>query len=58
VAAINSRACVTCLTVAMSEARLSLLGHHSSDGIEAVGHLPVAIESYGPLVQMRIVVVS
>jgi hypothetical protein len=35
-----------------------LLGRHSSDGTATAGRLPVATESYGPLVQMPIVVVS
>jgi hypothetical protein len=44
-------------TVAMGEVRSLLLEHHSSDGTVAAGHLPVAIEGYGPLVHRHIVVV-
>jgi hypothetical protein len=35
---------------------MSLLCHHSSDRIVAVGHSPIATEVYGPLVQRHIVV--
>jgi hypothetical protein len=41
----------------MDEARPSLLGH-SSDGTAVVSHLPVATESYEPLVHRRIVLVK
>jgi hypothetical protein len=53
----SNHVCATCPTVATGEARLLLLGHHSSDGIAAAGHLPIATEDYGPLLQRRIVVV-
>jgi hypothetical protein len=49
VGASSNRSCATCPTVAMAEACLLLLGHHSSDGIAAVGHFPIATEGYGPL---------
>jgi hypothetical protein len=54
----NNRACATCPIVSMGKPRPSLLGHHSTDGIAAVGCLPVATEGYGPLVHRRIVVVN
>jgi hypothetical protein len=57
VGASSNRTCATCPTVAMGEVRPLLLGHHSSDGTAMVGHLPVATECYGPLLQRRIVVV-
>jgi hypothetical protein len=43
--------------VAMGKARPLLLGHRNSDGTAAAGHLPIATEGYGPLLQRRIVVV-
>jgi hypothetical protein len=54
----SNRACARCPTVAMGEARPSLLGHHSGNGTAAAGRLPVATEGYEPLIQMRFVVVS
>jgi hypothetical protein len=53
----SNRACATCPIVATGESRPLLLGHHSTDGIVVVGHLPVATEGYGPLLQRHIVVV-
>jgi hypothetical protein len=47
VGASSNRACATCPTVVMGEARPLLLGHHSSDETAAVGYLPVATEDYG-----------
>jgi hypothetical protein len=35
----------------------SLLEHHCSYGTAVAGHFPVATEGYGPLVQMRTIVV-
>jgi hypothetical protein len=58
VGASSNHACATCHIVAMGEARLSLLGHHSSDGTAAAGHLPVATESYGLLLRRNILVVQ
>jgi hypothetical protein len=58
VGASSNRTCATCPTVATGEARLLLLGHHSSDGIVAAGRLSIATEGYGPLLQRRIVVVK
>jgi hypothetical protein len=58
VGASSNRTCATCPTVAMGEVRPLLLGHHSSDGTAAAGHLPVATKGYGPLLQRRIVVVN
>jgi hypothetical protein len=58
VGARSNRACATCPTVAMGEAHPLLLGHHSSDRTAAVGHLPIAIEGYKPLLQRYIVVVA
>jgi hypothetical protein len=50
--------CATCPIVAMGKLCPPLLGRHSSDGTVTAGRLPIATESYGPLVQMPIVVVS
>jgi hypothetical protein len=47
-----------CPIVAVAKARLSLLGHHSSDGIAAVRRLPIATEGYRPLVQRPTIVVQ
>jgi hypothetical protein len=49
--------CVTRPTVAMDQACLSLLGHHSNDGTIA-SRLSIATEGYGPSVQRRIVVMN
>jgi hypothetical protein len=57
VGASNNCVCATCPIVVMGEACPSLLGHISSDGTAAVGHLPVAIEGYGSLVHKRTVVI-
>jgi hypothetical protein len=54
----SSHACATCPIVVRGKARPSLLGHHGSDGIAAVGRLLIGIEGYRSLVQMRIVVVA
>jgi hypothetical protein len=47
-----------CPTVAVGEACLLLLEHHSSDETTATGLLPVATESYRPLIQRHIVIVK
>jgi hypothetical protein len=57
VGASSNHVCATCPTIVMGEARSFLLGHHSSDETIAAGHLPIAIECYGPLLQRHIVVV-
>jgi hypothetical protein len=57
VGASSNRACAMYPTVAMGAAHALLLRHHSSDGIAMVGHLPIATEGYGQLLQRRIVVV-
>jgi hypothetical protein len=46
VGASSNRAYATCPIVAIGEARLLLLGHHSSDRTAATGRLPVATEAY------------
>jgi hypothetical protein len=57
VGASSNHACAMCPTVETGETRSLLLGRHSSDGTTAMGHLPVGIEGYGPLLQRCIVVV-
>jgi hypothetical protein len=57
VGASRNRACATYPTVAMGKLRLLLLGHHNSDRTVVVGHLPIATEGYGLLLQRHIVVV-
>jgi hypothetical protein len=57
VGACSNFVCATCPAIATGEARPLLLEHHNSDGTTATGHLPVAIEGYGPLVHRCIVVV-
>jgi hypothetical protein len=54
----SNHACATCPVVATGEAHPLLLGHHSSDGTAAAGHLPVSTGGYGPLLQKCIVVVD
>jgi hypothetical protein len=49
-------ACAMCPIVTTGKACLSLLGHHSSNGITATGRLSIATEGYRPLVQRRIIV--
>jgi hypothetical protein len=57
VGASSNHAYATCPIVATGEARLLLLGHHSSDRTAVAGRLPVATEGYRPLLQRRIVLV-
>jgi hypothetical protein len=54
----RNRVYAMCPTVAVGEACLLLLEHHSSDGTTATGLLPVATESYRPLIQRHIVIVK
>jgi hypothetical protein len=58
VGASSNRTCGTCPAVATGEARPLVLEHHCIDRAAVAGHLPIATEGYGLLLQRRIILVN